>query len=75
MAADLTIIAYELLSRDDIANLYATRDADELAELLIADAPLTTILPALDAHNPTIDFATIDQLHAIMTNMILNPID
>lgn len=74
--ADLSIIAYSMLSRDDIADLRATRDAIELADLLINTASddqlnmIGDIQADLDD-----DYAVITELRTIMTDMILNPID
>lgn len=61
----LTTLAYILISRDDIFELHATRDAAELADHLINISTLPD----------TITDADTDDLHAIMTEMILNPID
>lgn len=64
----LPIIAYDLISRDDIADLYATRDAIELADLLIS------IMPS--RYNDTLIYdEPLNELRSIMTEMILNPID
>lgn len=76
----LNMIAYEMLSRDDIADLRATRDADELADLLINLAPdcLITYAPLDDAiMNDDDDAASmiIEELRPILVAMILNPID
>jgi hypothetical protein len=61
----LATLAYILLSRNDIADLHATRDADELADFLINTATLPDTITDHDT----------DDLHSIMTEMILNPID
>ena len=65
MAAYIDIIAYTLLMRDDIADLRATHDAIELADILI-NTETEMIIP---------DNIDIPELRAIMTEMILNPID
>jgi hypothetical protein len=62
---DLNIIAYSMLARDDIADLRATRDAAELADFLINSATLPDTITDHDT----------DDLHLIMTSMIMNPID
>lgn len=65
-------LAYAILSgthpiftADQIADLHSTRDAAELADLLINGMTLPDTLT---------DHST-DLLHSIMTDMILNPID
>jgi hypothetical protein len=64
----LLIIAYDLLSRDDIADLRATRDAIELADLLIS------IMPS--RYDDTLIYdEPLYELRTIMTDMILNPLD
>jgi hypothetical protein len=70
----LDIIAYDLLARDDIVDLRATRDAIELADLLINTASYDHLMLMIDA-GADLDDAIIDELRAIMTDMILNPID
>lgn len=77
---ELNALAYSMLSRDDIADLRATRDADELADLLINFAPdeLISFPPLDDAiMNDDDDTAStiIEELRPILVAMILNPID
>lgn len=76
MTAQLDIIATQLLARDDITDLRATRDAIELADLLIWTAPDTIIADAIEHHLP-IEHADdfIPTLRATLTDMILNPND
>lgn len=61
----LTTLAYMLLSTQRAADLRPTHDAAELADHLINISTLPD----------TITDADTDDLHAIMTEMILNPID
>lgn len=72
---DLDILATQLLAREDIADLRATRDAAELADLLIWTAPNSIYAP-IAAHLP-IDHADdfIPNLRAELTAMILAPND
>ncbi len=67
----LDTFAYTILSRYDIADLHATRDAIELADLLIAYADHTDTEFDTDLDDDMI----IPELRLIMTNMILNPVD
>jgi hypothetical protein len=61
MIIDFDIIAYSIIiARDDIFELHASRDAAELATFLINNSDHSAI---------------IDELHPIMTAMILDPID
>lgn len=71
----LDFLAYELLSRDDIADLHATRDAIELADFLINTASDDQIDLMIDTETDLDDELIIPELRAIMTKMILNPID
>lgn len=75
MTLALDIIATQLLARDDIADLYANKDAVELADLLIWTAP-NSIYAHIAAHLP-IDHADnfIPDLRAELVAMILNPND
>lgn len=81
MATDeLNALAYSMLARDDIADLRATHDADELADLLINLGPddLLEFPPLEDAiMNDDDDAASIiiEELRPILVAMILNPID
>lgn len=75
MTISMDAIATQLLARDDIADLYANKDAVELADLLIWTAP-DLIYAHIAAHLP-IDHADnfIPELRAELTAMILSPND
>lgn len=72
MIIDYGIYAYILLSRDDIADLRATRDVDELITYLIGNPDSNKII---DDMNYYFDDESHSILRKIMTEMILNPID
>ena len=75
MTIELDIIATQLLARDDIADLHATRDAIELADLLIWTAP-NMIYAHIAAHLPIEhEDHFIPDLRAELVAMILNPND
>jgi hypothetical protein len=72
---DLEVIATQLLARDDIADLRATRDAIELADLLIWTAP-EAIYALIQDHEPiSHDDYMIPALRATLTGMIESPND
>jgi hypothetical protein len=75
MILDTNIIAYALLSRDDIADLRAIMDADELADFLIntASTDALALIPT-DLCDDDFDIF-IASARSIMTSMILNPVD
>jgi hypothetical protein len=81
MTDELTIIAIQILARDDIADLRATRDADELADYLIHDDPHDAMIgyaPLDDAIMNDDDDAAIaimNSLHPILVAMIIDPIE
>lgn len=73
----LTIAAHIMLSRDDIADLHATRDAIELSDLLIWEGH-DAFLSLIDDDLIDDDDACIlimDRMRAIMTDMILTDHD
>jgi len=73
--ADLDIISTQLLAREDIADLRSTRDAIELADLLIWTAP-DSIYTQITDHIILIGGDAdlfIPNLREVLTSMILNP--
>lgn len=72
MIIDYATYAYILLSRDDIADLRATRDADELITYLISNPDSNKII---DDMNYYFDDESHSILRTTMIKMILNPVD
>ena len=78
MNTDLDILAYELLSRDDIAELRAIMDAIELADYIFNLAPDALMIyceSMLDDDDDDAIIALRDELLPLMESMILNPVD
>jgi len=74
----IEVIAYELLSLPEVADLRATRDAIELADLIInndPDALITFLDDKLDLDDDDACIEIMDELREIMTEMILHPVD
>lgn len=71
----LTTLAYILLSTQRAADLRPTHDAIELADLLINTASDDQLDLMIETETDLDDEMIIPELRAIMTEMILNPID
>jgi hypothetical protein len=78
MTIDLRIIALDMITRDDISILLATRDAIELADLLIAIMPdsLITVLTDHLEIDDDLEFEfMIGDLRREIESMILSPMN
>lgn len=71
---DTNAIAYAMLSRDDIADLRAEMDADQLADFVINTASTNALAMIPDLSDDDFDIF-IASARSILVSMILNPVD